>query len=323
MKRILIVKTSSMGDVVHNLTTVTDIKRADPDTEIDWLVEKSFAAIPAMHPGVHQVIPVELRHWRHQLLSPTTWQQIKLTRKKLAERAYDVVIDTQGLIKSAMLARWAKRPVSGYDRHSIREPAASIFYTHRYSVSRNQHAVDRNRQLAAQVLGYRLEGMPLDYGIQCNTVDSAIAGLATDYIVCMHGTSRESKLWPEQNWQKLLPALVAAGVQPVLVWGSDAERKRSERLAGEAGSAMIAPSLDLQQLAEISAGARGVIGVDTGPVHLAAALGCPTVALYTDTEPGKTGVVSADDTRSINLGSDGDIPSPHEVMSAIKKLGMV
>lgn len=323
MTRILLVKTSSMGDVVHNLTTVSDIARALPGTEIDWLVEKSFAAIPAMHPGVHRVIPVELRNWRKQLFRPETWNRIASVKRILRERSYDSVIDTQGLIKSAVIARWAGRPVSGYDRHSIREPLASLYYSKKYSVSRDQHAVDRNRQLAAKVFGYKLDALPMDYGIRADAIDGSIPGLADRYVVCLHGTSRESKLWPEADWLQTIAAIRTSGAQPVLAWGSELEKLRAERLANSVGSAMIAPRLDLPDLARLLGGARGVIGVDTGPVHLAAALGCKTVALYTDTEPGKTGVRSADPARSINLGTTSQKPSPEQALAALAQLGII
>ena len=322
MKRILLVKTSSMGDVVHNLTTVSDIRRKLPNTEIDWLVEKSFAAIPTMHPEVSQVIPVELRRWRRQLLHSETWNQIRQIRQRLHERDYDAVVDTQGLIKSAIIAGWGGKPVSGYDRSSIREPLASLFYRNRFQVSRQQHAVDRNRQLVAAALEYDLRDLPLDYGMTARTED-VVAGLGRNYVVCLHGTSRESKLWPEENWQQLLTTIGEAGVQPVLVWGAEQERMRSERLGHAVGSAVIAPRLSLEQLAALVAGSAGVIGVDTGPVHLAAALGCKTVALYTDTEPGKTGVVAANPSAVINLGATGEIPSPQQARDAMRRLGIL
>ena len=205
----------------------------------------------------------------------------------------------------------------------IREPLASILYKYRYQVSRDQHAVVRNRRLASLALGYDLSGLMLDYGISANVDEIRVAELQKRYVVCIHGTSRESKQWPEQYWRELIRHLEQAGVQSVLVWGSKAERERSERLAEGATSALVSPRMNLKQLASLLSGAKGVIGVDTGPVHLAVALGCKVVALYTDTDPRKTGVVSANEKYSVSLGNQGVIPSVHEVMKAAGQMEII
>ena len=151
IQRLLIVKTSSMGDVIHMLPAVTDMKRANPQLQIDWVVEEGFAHIPAWHPAVNKVIPVAVRRWRKNLLAASTWQQVRKLRKQLRESSYDLVLDSQGLFKSAVVSSWAKKPVAGMDAQSAREGIASRFYRDRYPVARGQHAVPRNRQLAALV----------------------------------------------------------------------------------------------------------------------------------------------------------------------------
>jgi len=322
MKKILLVKTSSMGDVVHNLATVSDIKRKLPDSRIDWVVEQGFADIPALHPGVNRVVPVRLRHWRKHPLSTANRAEIKTVKRQLADADYDYVIDTQGLIKSALVARWAGVPVSGYRWGSARESLATLFYRHRYAISRDQHAVVRNRQLVAAALGYSLEGMPLDYGIGGDHGTFELPGLKDNYIVCLHGTSRASKLWSESNWEQLLPVLASMGLQPILAWGNEEERLRAERLAASSGSVMVAPALNLQALAGLLRHSRGVVGVDTGPVHLAVASGCKVVAIYTDTDPERTGAVAADPAAVVNLGNIGQSPSVEQVLAASKQLGI-
>ena len=165
IQRLLIVKTSSMGDVIHMLPAITDIKRVHPEIQVDWVVEEGFAHIPAWHPFVNKVIPVAVRRWRKRLFCPSTWKQVRTFKKQLSQAQYDLVIDSQGLFKSAVISSWAQQPVAGMDKHSARESIASRFYQNKYPVARGQHAVPRNRQLVAQVLDYDLETLPLDYGL--------------------------------------------------------------------------------------------------------------------------------------------------------------
>jgi len=311
-----------MGDVVHNLATVSDIKRKLPECNVDWLVEQGFAEIPALHPGVNRVLPVKLRSWRKNPFAAANREEIRHLKKQLVDSKYDYVIDTQGLIKSAMVARWANVPVSGYRWGSARESLATLFYSRRYRVSRQQHAVDRNRQLVAKALDYSMEGIKLDYGITSSISPPELPGLKKDYLVCLHGTSRASKLWNESNWNNLLPAISAMGLQPILAWGSDEERSRSERLAACSGNVMVAPALGLKGLAGLLNGSQAVVGVDTGPLHLAVASGAKVVGIYTDTDPGKTGAVAPDPSSVVNLGNIQQAPSVDEVLVAIKQLGI-
>src|SRR6478736_8150150 len=162
--RILLVKTSSLGDVVHNLPVVSDIRRNFPNARIDWTVDGSLAEIPRMHPGVDAVVPVAPRRWRRSLLSSETWHEIDLARQKLAEHPYDMIIDTQGLIQSAVITRLASGTRVGLDWRSAREPLR-VFYDRTCRVPWDRHAVERNRLLAALALGYRLESK-VDYGVR-------------------------------------------------------------------------------------------------------------------------------------------------------------
>ncbi len=166
--RILIVKTSSMGDVVHALPAITDIAQAIPGVEIDWLVEKNFAAMPSQHRTVSRVITLQWRKWRKSLRTPETQAAIKAWRADMALHRYDLIIDMQGLLKSAGFACFAQGPRAGYDWHSIREPLASLFYSRKAHVSKDLHAVDRCRQLAAQVLGYAVPNSAPDFGLQAD-----------------------------------------------------------------------------------------------------------------------------------------------------------
>lgn len=335
MPRILLVKTSSLGDVVHNLPVVADIRSHFPDAVIDWVVEENFADIPALHPGVQRVLPVAMRRWRRQLLRPSAWREIAAFRRALREVAYDAVIDTQGLLKSAVLTSLARGPSHGQDRATVRESFAARFYAHTYNVARGRHAVVRNRELAALALGYALPTTPPDYGIRtpvppalfpapvrrygsppdfhdCSAFTPHKGGgdlSGLPYVVCLHGTSRASKEWPERYWRELSERLANSGYAAIFPWGNETEKARAERLGSGDGSAIVLPRLGLRDLAAILGRAQAVVGVDSGLTHLACALDRPTVAIYTDTSPVLTGVYPRDPSRAVNLGEAASAPS--------------
>lgn len=314
---ILLVKTSSMGDVLHNLPVVTDICRHFPHARIDWAVEESFAALPILHPGVKKIIPVAIRRWRKSWwFSRNEW---RATCRHLRATHYDLAIDTQGLLKSALISYCAAAPKCGFDWKSAREPLASLFYGRTFQVARNQHAVERNRQLAAQALGYSIDS-PADYGIR--TPSLMLPWLPNNpYVVLLHATSREDKLWPEQNWITLGQHLLQSGLRVVLPWGNEQEKVRSNRLCKSIPGAVCTPHLNLNDAAAMLGHARAVVGVDTGLSHLAAALGVPTVGIYTATDPGLTGLYAG--RRAINLGSAGASPTVDAIIAALARLGTV
>lgn len=312
--RILLVKTSSLGDVIHALPVATDIARALPGAEIDWVVEENFADIPMLHPAVGKVIRSAVRRWRKTPFSSATRRDFLAFQHLLREESYDHVIDLQGLIKSALITLQAHGPGSGFNRASAREGLACLAYRHCYPIARAQHAVTRNRQLAAAALGYSLTDLPLDYGLgskpdhlQKKHPDAAFAILIT-------ATSRDDKLWPDADWIELGRALQARGIQALLPAGSAAERQRAERIAGEIPAAAVLPPAAVAGLAQSFSGAVLAVGVDTGLTHLACALGIPTLALYTATDPGLTGVIGSGLTR--NLGGAGTPPSLADVLAA-------
>lgn len=311
--RILLVKTSSLGDVVHNLPVLTDIHKHFPAAQVDWCVEEGFADIPRLHPAIGRVIPVAIRRWRKRLLSATTWREISAFRAAVRQNSYDLVLDTQGLFKSALIASQASGPCSGYAADSAREPIASRFYRHQFSVSRELHAVVRNRQLAAQALGYAADGDP-DYGIMA--AEAAFSWLSVKpYVVLLSATSRDDKLWPEAHWIALGRHLRQRGYCAVLPGGNAVERERAAWLAAAIPDAVAAPPMRIPELASLLAGAEACVGVDTGLSHLAVALKLPTVALYTATDPGLTGVLGSGYFR--NLGGKALIPTPEEVQEAL------
>lgn len=317
MPTILLIKTSSLGDVVHNLPVVSDVRAALGEVAIDWVVEAVFSAIPAMHPGVRRVIPCELRRWRRSWLARATREAWRGFVADLRRERYDFVIDTQGLLKSAIVARAANGRRVGLDWKSSREPLR-LFYDRVFSISRALHAVERNRRLAALALGYEVRG-PADYGIQTQAATAAWLP-QRPYVGFLHGTSHPRKLWPEPEWLALGRALAAAGYALVLPWGSALEHERAQRLAAALPAARVAPRLSLADAAQVLAGARAVVGVDTGLSHLAAALGVPVVGIYGATDPQTTGLHAAGPVT--NLGSKHGFPSAADVVAALRGLGL-
>ena len=321
--RILLVKTSSLGDVIHNLPVVSDIRKVFPEAQIDWLVEEKFADIPLLHSGVRAVIPVALRRWRKSLFKTGTWQEMREFYATLRRENYDVVIDTQGLFKSALLARLARGRRAGYSIASAREPVAALFYNMTVTVTWDQHAVQRYRRLAADALGYALSGeLPVNYGLAASTMakKSTVLALpvADNTVLLLTATSRADKLWPEAHWQALGCAFAARGLTCLLPSGNRLERARATRLAQVIPGAVALPALSLRELASYCAAAQLVVGVDTGLVHLAAAVGSPTLALFCASNPELTGVLAGEGgtNPAINLGMQGAPPGVAEVLAA-------
>jgi len=316
MKRILLIKTSSMGDVIHNLPIVADIRSRYPEAELHWLVEESFADIPALHPQVQQVIPVAIRRWRKTLYRPQTWREMRAFRARLAQTAYDFILDTQGLLKSGLMARLAHGKRLGLDSRSAREALAAWCYDARFSVDPKAHAVVRYRALAQQAFELA-PNLPLDYGIRIPEL--ALHWLPDSrYAVLLHATSRAEKYWAEENWIALGRALQQRGLTSVLPWGSLEEYECAQRLTGAIPHAIVAPRLTLKEAAVMLKQSALVVGVDTGLVHLATAVGVPTIGIYCGSDPAKNGLYAA--TPICNLGQDGAPPSAAEVITSADQL---
>lgn len=310
--QLLIVKTSSMGDVVHALPAVSDLLANCPGASVDWLVEAPFAAIPQMHGGVRRVLPMAWRKWRRKLFQRGTWDAIGKLREELRDRRYDLVLDLQGLVKSALWGLQAHGPLVGYDRRSVREPLASMFYQRSVAVSRDKHAVERCRQLAAMQLGYPMPRTAPDFGLQ---VPRTAWPMPAAFGVLIPNASRKEKLWPEARWVAVGRRLRGHGLTPVVLWGTEAEQTMAERIAADCGGT-VPPFLKVGEMAAVLARARQVVGLDTGFSHLAAALGRPTVGIYCDHEPGLAGLTGAGLVSS--LGGRGQVPKLADVVAAVE-----
>ncbi len=289
--RVLIIKTSSMGDVIHTLPALTDAGKAIPGISFDWVVEEGFSEVTRWHPLVKKSIPVALRRWRKTIFTKKTRQEWLAFRELLRTTHYDLIIDAQGLLKSAFLALNAKGKSCGFSFHSARDPLAAFFYHQRFSTAKvkEQHAVTRVRDLFSQVLGYTLPMTVPDYGIDRQRFQQA--GHPEKYLVFLHGTTWTTKHWPETYWIELAKLASDHGFLIKLPWGTLSEQERAQRIAATCSSTEVLPRQDLVGMAKVLASAQAIVAVDTGLGHLAAALDVPTISLYGPTHPALTGAL--------------------------------
>jgi len=311
-KRILIVRTSSLGDLVHMLPAISDIARHVPGACIDWIVEENFAEIPSWHPAVHEVIPIAHRRWRKSWWAPQTRAERAALRRDLGARRYDIVLDMQALMKSVWLVRQTHGERHGLDRRSAREPLASFFYDVRHTVEFWQPAVIRQRTLAASVFGYEYQGDP-DFGLDRFTADARIE----PYAVIMPSASRDDKLWPAENWHTVFDRLARHGLALRLLAGNEREAERARQLAAGREDAEVLARMPLETAAGVLASARVMVGLDSGLTHLSAGLGRPTIGIYKASTPVRTPLQGASYTAS--LGERGAEPSAETVLSAVEQ----
>ncbi len=305
--KILIIKTTSLGDLVHMLPALSEAAAQMPGLTADWVAEEGFADIPAMHPKVERVITVAVRRWRKAPWQRQNWREFGDFIHELQRQRYDLVLDSQGLIKSALYASWAHGPRAGLNFASAREPLASLVYGRRYSVPADLHAITRNRRLTASAMGYAM-GPEQDFRYGIEPPPSPLPDLAKDYVVALHGTSRPEKEYPEAYWVDLILRLQAQGLQVVLPWGNERERVRADQLLVSSPGVLVLPRLGVAGIAGVLGQARGVVGVDTGLMHLTAALRRPGVGLYPSTPPERFGVwAEAGAPPIVNLARTGDL----------------
>lgn len=276
--KVLLVKTSSLGDVVHALPAVTEALAAVDGLEIDWVVEEGFADIPRRHPGVRKVISVAIRRWRKDLFAG--WAEFREFRRSLQQEPYDLVLDSQGLLKSAVTSIFAHGPRHGFDRHSARESAASWFYQKTHAVAVDQHAITRQKRLFGSVFGYE-PGDAVDFGLRTSE-------RIPNRLMFLHGTTWASKEWPESYWCDLASRASQENYELIVPAGDERERLRAESITASGGRVLFRPALS--ELMDILATCSGVVSVDTGLGHLAPALDVPVVGLFGATSPALTGM---------------------------------
>lgn len=315
--RVLLVKTSSMGDVLHSLPALTDAMQAIPGIKFDWVVEEGFAQIPGWHPAVDKVFPVAIRRWRKSWFASKTRTERNAFYQALKAREYDCIIDAQGLVKSAALVtRKAHGIKHGMDWNSAREPLASLFYNVKHSVAKQQHAVERIRELFARSLGYSKPRTQGDYAIARHFLNNLNVDNG-QYAVFLHATTRDDKHWPETSWRELIGLLDSTGIHIKLPWGAPHEKARAERLAEGFGFVEVLPKMTLEEVAKVLAGAKYVVSVDTGLSHLTAALDRPNVTLYGPTDPGLIGGYGKNQVVCISTTHDLNDLAPKTVLQKI------
>jgi heptosyltransferase I len=290
--KVLIVKLSSLGDVVHAMPAVQDIRRAWPHAQIEWVVENAFAPVVQRCEGVQRIIGCDLRRWRKSPLNAQTRAEWRTFRRELRSVRYDAIIDLQGLTKSALVARAARAAENGR-RFALANQTEGAGYEAptrwvadvAIPIAPHVHAVTRSREMCAKALGYELRG-ELDFGMHAEAMPAG----DPKCIAFVHGTSRDDKCWPQADWIALGERLIAQGHTIGLPQGSDAERERAQRIAHALGEkAEVWPRIDLGQVTDRLAGCGGVIGVDSGLSHIAVALHLPHVQIYNFETAWRTG----------------------------------
>ncbi|MES2141766.1 MAG: lipopolysaccharide heptosyltransferase I [Pseudomonadota bacterium] len=289
--RVLIVKMSSMGDIIHALPAVSDAANALPGIQFDWVAEEAFIEIPAWHKNVNRVIPIALRRWRKRPWYALKQEEVQQFYKQLRLQQYDKVIDAQGSIKSAVTTRLSRGSRLGMDKNSVRETFADLAYQEKFFIPQKQHAIDRLRQLFAKALGYPLEKTPPCYGIARDHLTPTKLDLPPNYLVFIPNASWAAKCWPETSWSSLLERTAQQEIPVFIPWGNQAEKERGMRIANKHANVSVLPHLSLSELANLLLQAKAAVCVDTGLSHLAAALGTPAITLYGPTDPKLIGAV--------------------------------
>ena len=329
--KILLVKLSSLGDILHNLPLVWDLRTRLPNAQIDWVVEEGYVHLlePLLtsenFKGIDHIIPFGLRRWKKKIFSLNSWKELFAFKRSLQESSYDIVIETQGLLKSALVCFLAKKNpdaviagLANATQYSGYEPLARFFYNQCVQVPIDCHAVDRSRWVMCSALNWPLMGRsttPQFYpqNFLESLPEKTLPGLQKPYVLCFHSTAREAKRWSNENWVVLGKELSQRGYQPVFPWGSPSEKLISAKLASQIPGAIVPPAFSIEEAFLVIAGAALTVGVDTGLTHLAAVLGRPTVEIYCDSPQWKTEGYWSEQIRNL-----GDIEAPPNATEVVK-----
>ncbi len=279
-KRVLLIKLTSMGDLMHALPALTDAANAIPGIQFDWVVDEAFAEVPSWHPAVDQIICSAHRRWKKDLGASIFGGQLTNFYRQLNAADYDVMLDAQNNIKSAVISTLRRGKLHGLSKESIRETPAHWAYRYQHHADKSQHAIARQRLLFAEAIGYDLPQTAPDYGIDRSRMQLPDFELPERFLFFVHNASWTTKLWPESHWHTLIKQAAEAGYKVLLPCGNEEELARAERLANQHSNATALPKLPLSQVGAIMDKAEGVVTCDTGLCHLAGMLGLPSVSFY-------------------------------------------
>jgi heptosyltransferase-1 len=342
-KKFLLVKLSSLGDVLHNLPIIWDIRRQYPQVQIDWVVEEAYVDLlkplqtTSNFKGIDRIIPIGLRRWKRNICSLHNWQELFQFIRTLKTEKYDEIIDSQGLIKSALVAKLAGKTLSGKvtglanaTDNSGYESLARTFYDESVQVPKKIHALDRSRYLLSSAISISLisRTSPINFYPShfveelTKSLDQAaqleLGDLKKPYVLCFHSTAREAKKWNQESWVVIGQYLKKKGLIPIFPWGNLTEKKISQKISAEVGGSIVPPAYSIHDYFQIIGQASLSIGVDTGLTHLSAVLNRPTIEIYCDSPVWKTEGYWSE--KIINLGDIGKPPSVQSVSQAIDKL---
>lgn len=312
-----------MGDLAHTLYAVDDLARYQPDIELHWICEESFSDIPKLHPFVRKVITFSWREYCYKLRLLKIFGSIKRIKTLLKTEKYDLVIDNQGLIKSALIARLAKAPIHGFSKNCVREKIATNFYTNCYYITEKDNVIWKNRQLFSLIFSYRNKINRQDYNVNLTISDTTRLDFLDykKFHIAIHGTSKDYKLWSENYWQTLLQKKYLDDRLPILLtWGNIKEYETSKRIARNLDFVHVCPKMTLTQVAKLLTLSESVVSVDTGLLHLANVLNKPTVAIYLNSSTSNTKTENRDWEQVIGgLKTDVTVNEVYKIWNQVLK----
>ena len=282
--RVLIIKLSSMGDLMHAFPALTEAAEHYPDITFDWVVDEGFSEVPLWHPLVKKIIPTAHRRWRKKIFKAWKGGELRQFHKALNLEDYDFVIDMQSNLKSATVSWLRRGDVHGYDSKTCRERPAYLAYGKQYHVPLYQHAIERQRELLSKILGYPKPDNAAKYGAELSNLPKFKQPLPEKYVIFVHNASWDTKLWPTQNWEQLIDKVIAEGYSVLLPCGNDEEHARAQHLANRSPQAIALPKTSLNEMATIMCAAQAAVCCDTGLAHMAAVASTPAITLYAVTD---------------------------------------
>jgi heptosyltransferase-1 len=301
--RVLLVKLSSMGDLIQGLPAITDAMKVYPDLQLDWAIDEAFADIAHWHPAVNKVIKSAHRRWKKDPLGYWKNGEIKAFLNDLRAEEYPKIIDGQSNLKGGIVTALSRGNKYGPDARSAREWGAHFAYNTRFAIDKNMLAITRLRLLFANALGYEMPTTAPDFGLQ-NTPWPEIDPKFTDkpYLVFVHNASWPTKYWDDAHWRELIHRAHSRDLHVLLPWGSDGERQSAEKIASGLNNAVVLPRFSLSEQASLLRGAQAAVCMDTGLAHMSAAMDTPTVTLYGPTD---AHLIGATGPRSAHINADG------------------